>query len=80
MQTKVQKWGNSIGLRIPKLFAKEIAIEEGSAVDLSVANGQLVIRPLRQERFELRALLAEVSDENLHAEISTGEPQGRESW
>jgi len=80
MQTRVQKWGNSLGLRIPKLFARELNMEAGSAMDLSVANGQLVIRPLRRKKFELNALLAEISDGNLHAEISTGEPQGRESW
>jgi len=80
MQTRVQKWGNSLGLRIPKLFARELDMVAGSAMDLSVANGQLVVRPLRRKRFELHALLAEISDENLHEEISTGEPQGRESW
>ena len=80
MLTKVQKWGNSLGLRIPKSFAQEAAVEEGSAVDLSVSDGQLVIRPVRHRKYELRELLAEVSEDNLHAEVSTGEPQGREAW
>jgi antitoxin MazE len=78
--TKVQKWGNSLGLRIPKSFAQEASVAEGSAVDLSVSDGQLVIRPVRQERYELQKLLAAVTEENLHSEISTGEPQGREAW
>ena len=80
MLTKVQKWGNSLGLRIPKSFAQEASVEEGSAVDLSVSDGQLVIRPVRQERYELQKLLAAVTEENLHSEVSTGEPQGREAW
>jgi antitoxin MazE len=80
MQTKVQKWGNSLALRIPKPFAEEAKVEDGSTVDLSVADGQLVIRPVRPQRFELHSLLAGVKEENLHTEISTGEPTGREAW
>ena len=80
MRTKIQKWGNSLALRIPKSFTEEAEVEEGSRVDLSVTDGQLVIRPVRSQRFELQALLAGVKEENLHAEISTGEPTGRETW
>jgi len=80
MLTKVQKWGNSLGLRIPKSFAEEVSVEEGSTVDLSVSDGQLVVRAVRRQRYALRQLLAEVDDDNLHGEISSGEPQGRESW
>ena len=80
MQTKVRKWGNSLGLRIPKSFAEEVAVEDGSTVDISVAGGRLVIRAVRAQRYELEDLLAEVREDPLHAEISTGEPRGRESW
>lgn len=80
MLTKVQKWGNSLGLRIPKSFAQEASIEEGSTVDLSVSDGNLVVRPIQQEKYALKALLAGITEENLHAEISTGERQGREAW
>jgi len=80
MRTKIQKWGNSLALRIPKSFAEETKVEAGCAVDLSIADGQLVVSPVRSKRFELYALLAEVTKENLHAEISTGEPRGREAW
>ena len=80
MLTKVRKWGNSLGLRIPKAFAEEVSVEEGSAVDLSVVDGQLVVRAVRRRAYELRDLLAEVSDDNRHGELSTGEPRGRESW
>ena len=47
MQTKIQKWGNSLGLRIPKSFAAEAQVEEGTTVDMSVQNGRLLLRPLR---------------------------------
>ena len=80
MRTRIQKWGNSLGLRIPKSFAEEVSVEEGSAVDLTVANGRLVVRAVRPSTYRLADLLDEVHDENLHAEVATGEPRGRESW
>jgi len=55
-------------------------VEAGSRVDLSVTDGQLVIRLVRSQRFELHALLAGVKEENLHEEIPTGAPTGREAW
>lgn len=80
MLTKVTKWGNSLGLRIPKSFAQEANVEAGSTVDLSVSEGRLVVRPLRSRRYALSELLDGVTDANLHGEISTGQPQGREAW
>ncbi len=80
MVTKVQKWGNSLGMRIPKSFAEEVSVSEGSTVDLSVSNGALVIRPVAPPRYELSSLLEGVTAENLHGEIPTGEAKGRESW
>ncbi len=80
MLTKVQKWGNSLGLRIPKPFAAEARVEAGSAVDISVADGGLVVRPVRRPKYALSELLGKVKPQNLHAEIVTGEPVGREAW
>ena len=79
MQTKVQKWGNSLGVRIPRSFAAEARVEAGSTVDISVEDGSLLIRPLRR-RYSLRGLLRKVTARNLHAEVSTGAPAGREIW
>ncbi len=80
MITKIQKWGNSLGLRIPKSFAKEAQVEAGGRVDLSLQKGALLIRPLRPRRFRLETLLAEITPENLHDEVPTGKPKGREAW
>lgn len=80
MQTKIQKWGNSLGLRIPRSFAAEAQVEEGSNVDLSVENGQLLVRPLRMRKYSLPALLRGVSRRNSHREISTSGAGGREVW
>jgi antitoxin MazE len=80
MITKLQKWGNSLGLRIPKSFAAEAQVEAGSTVDISVEDGGLVVRPLRRKKYVLSELLRRVSSQNIHDEIATGEPVGREVW
>ena len=80
MLTKLQKWGNSLGLRVPRSFAAEAEIEEGTIVDLSVENGRLLVRPLRVRKYSLNALLRKVNRRNLHDEVSTGKAVGREGW
>lgn len=80
MVTKLVKWGNSLGLRIPKSFAKEAGVEEGSAVDISLEGDRLVIRPVRKARYRLSNLISRIRNDNLHEEISTGEALGRELW
>ena len=80
MVTKLVKWGNSLGLRIPKSFAKEAGVDEGSAVDLSLEGDRLVIQPVRKAKYKLSNLISEIRDDNLHKEISTGEAVGREVW
>ncbi len=80
MQTKIQKWGNSLGLRIPKSFAEEAGVGAGSKVDLSVEDGELIVRPARVPRYNLTDLLQGVSARNLHKAVETGEPVGLEAW
>ena len=80
MVTKIQKWGNSLGLRIPKSFAKEAGVEEGSAVDISIDGERLVIQPVRSPAYKLRDLVSEIREDNLHDEIPTGDRVGREVW
>ena len=80
MVTKLQKWGNSLGLRIPKSFAAEARVEAGSIVDIRVESGTLLVRPVRRRRYKLARLVRGVSSRNLHDEIATGKPVGREAW
>jgi antitoxin MazE len=80
MRTKVRKWGNSLGVRIPKAFAEEAAVGEGSTVDVSVAEGRIVVTPLAPRRYTLEKLLLGITPENRHAEIDSGTPRGREAW
>jgi len=80
MQTKIQKWGNSLGLRIPKAFALEANVAEGSTVDLSVENGNLLVRPQRVRKYVLSQLLRKVKRSNIHGEVETGAAAGQEIW
>jgi antitoxin MazE len=77
--TRIQKWGNSLGLRIPKSFAAEAKVSEGCSVELSVEKGALLVRPLRR-RYTLDELLTRVTKSNIHGELSLGAPTGREVW
>jgi antitoxin MazE len=78
MQTKVQKWGNSLALRIPKSFALNIDIKQNEFVDLSIGDGKLIITPITEKAYSLKELLAGVSKDNLHEEFDTGIPVGKE--
>ena len=80
MVTRIQKWGNSLGLRIPKAFAEEANVREGSSVDLCVEGGKLVVRPVRPRRYRLSELLKGIKPGNVHGEIPTGKRRGREVW
>ena len=78
MKATVQRWGNCLAIRIPRAYARDLAIDEGSEVEVSVAGPSLVVTPSSTP--SLNALLAAITDENLHAEIDTGPGQGREAW
>ena len=80
MRVRVQKWGNSLALRIPKSFATETELDPGSEVDLTLEEGRLVITPLSEPAFSLDDLLAKVTRENLHGEVDLGSPRGQETW
>lgn len=80
MKTRVQKWGNSLALRIPQSFAAEVRLTEGMPVELSLVEDKLVIQPLVQPPLTLDDLLQGVTDENLHDEWDTGPAVGKEVW
>jgi antitoxin MazE len=80
MITKIQKWGNSLGLRIPKSLAEGAHVREGTTVYLALDKGRLIIKPTGEKVFKLDDLLANVTKENVHDEITTGGPVGKEAW
>ena len=80
MLAKVQKWGNSLALRIPKSFALEAKLEKDSDVEISLIEGQLVIRPMGTIKQDLVHLLSGITEDNLHDACDTGEAVGNENW
>lgn len=80
MLTKVQKWGNSLALRIPKAFAADARLENDSVVEISLVDGQIVIRPVTAANWTLEKLLAGVNSTNIHNEIDSGAVVGNETW
>ena len=78
MQAAIQKWGNSLALRIPKAVAEQIGVEKGGIVALDIGDGALHIRPVAP--VTLDALLANVTDDDCHDETPTGASVGREAW
>lgn len=77
--TQVAKWGNSLGLRLPKSVALEARVDEGDTVDVSVKNGAIVIRPSRPT-YSLEQLVAKITPRNRHRESAWGTPVGHETW
>ena len=80
MRVAVQKWGNSLALRIPKSFAIDSKIANGSSVDLSLVEGKIIVSPAPTKQYKLKQLLAGVSKKNIHQEVSTGKTSGKEVW
>jgi antitoxin MazE len=80
MVTKIQKWGNSLGVRIPKGVARAARVQEGTTVMLAVSNGRLTVVPLKTRPYALETLLAGVTRKNLHTPVDSGDPVGREVW
>ena len=77
--TQISKWGNSLGLRLPKSVAAEAQVEEGDTVAVSVKNGAIVIRPSRPS-YTLAELVAKITPRNKHSERDWGAPVGDEAW
>ena len=78
MRATISKWGNSLGLRIPRGLAEDAGLTEGSIVELRLEDGRLVAEPVVVEKLEL--LLAKVTPKNRHNELLVDSPRGREVW
>lgn len=74
----IRKWGNSLGLRLPKSVLEEAGLAEGTPVGIKVKDGAVVIAAVKQPRYLLKSLLDGVGADNLHQDEGFGEPHGRE--
>jgi len=80
LKTRIQKWGNSLAIRIPKSFADEMGWQQNSSVQVMIREGTIVIAPEPEAKWLLDALLAQVTEDNIHHEWETGPPEGDEIW
>jgi antitoxin MazE len=83
MQTVFVKWGNSLALRIPATFAKEVGATEGKQAEMTVEDDALIIkvaRPKRRRRYRLEQLIEHITEENRHPETDWGPAVGSEAW
>ena len=80
MRGVVRKWGNSAAVRIPAAVLDAAKFGVDQVVDVREEGGRVIIEPVRRLGYELSELLAGVTSDNLHDEVETGPPQGREFW
>jgi len=82
MVTKIQKWGNSQGLRVNKEILEKVHMMIGDAVDVKVQNGAILIRPVKQLRgkYSLRELVSQIPKNYKPEPEVWGGPMGKEVW
>jgi antitoxin MazE len=87
MKTTIQRWGNSLAVRIPKTLAQETAFDEGDEVDLRADDNRIVMERLEPKHYRLSDLLAGVTKANRHDAVAnrhdavdSGPPVNREAW
>jgi antitoxin MazE len=80
MKARIQKWGNSLALRIPKSFAVETGLDQDTLVDIALVDRKLTVTPIPTQPISLEQLLAGITDDNLHSESKTGAAVGNEVW
>ena len=79
MTAQVQKWGNSLAVRLPKVVAEQIEVSEGQEVEMRIDSGAPVIKVVRR-KYRLSELLKNVTPQNRHEEAQWGKPSGKEIW
>ena len=79
MTAIVQKWGNSLAVRLPKAVAEQIEAGEGAELEMKVVENSLVLRTAKR-KYSLSELLDQVTPRNIHAEVDWGKPKGKEAW
>jgi antitoxin MazE len=80
MTTKIQQWGNSLAVRIPKSITVETELHKGTVVEVSEEGGKIILTPVSEKKITLGDLLSRVTKANIHGEAGTGKRVGRETW
>ena len=80
MIQKIQKWGNSMGVRLPKKLTDQYALQEGGTVILVAEKNKISLRPITNRKKNLKELVASITAKNRHKEIGWGKLRGKEVW
>ncbi len=80
MNATVQRWGNSLALRIPSSLAKDVRLHQGTVVEVAVVEGKIVVKPKGERRYSLSRMLKGVTRKNRHDEQDWGRRAGQETW
>jgi antitoxin MazE len=78
MEAMVEKWGNSLGVKIPALIVRDLSLKDGSFVDINDMGNGMIMR--QKEKDTLREMLNQINEKNIHGEVETGGPIGNEVW
>jgi antitoxin MazE len=78
MKAEAKKWGNSLGIRIPNLIVRELSLKDGSSVDIKNTGNEIIIKPIKKTK--LTEMLGKINKQNIHKEIETTGPVGKEIW
>lgn len=82
MLAQIQKWGNSQGLRLPKVILEAAALRINDKVNISVTDGKIIIEPPARVhgRFDIATLVAAIPPDSEATEVDWGDPIGKEVW
>jgi len=80
VRSKVQRWGNSLAVRIPKAFAEEVGLKDDGPIEMRLFKGGLLLEPSSVWAPSLDEMLEGVTESNLHGEVDTGPARGSEVW
>ncbi len=80
MKTTAQKWGNSLAIRVPKSVAVQVGLKAQDDLEIEVQDGNVLLKPHLRRIYRLEDLVKQITPKNVHGEIDTGTPVGRESW
>jgi antitoxin MazE len=78
MEAMVEKWGNSLGVKIPALIVRDLSLKDGSFVDINDTGNGMIMR--QKEKDTLREMLNQINEKNIHGAVETGGPIGNEVW
>ena len=78
MEAKIQKWGNSLGIRIPMTIIKDLSLENGSVVNIEEDADKIIIETKRHQ--DILSLISQITKDNIHSEVDWGIPEGDEIW